>query len=70
MKRSSGPLVSSVPTTRTAGGPLDKVDMGENRRREASSIRVKPVESVRAAASMRATGTGCDQRVGRTGLEM
>jgi hypothetical protein len=28
-----------------------------------------PVDSVRAAASIRAIGTGCDHRVGKVGLE-
>ena len=72
MKRSSSPLVSSVPATRTTGGPDAPGTAVPAWRfcRAASSIRVTPVESVRAAASMRAMGAGCDQRVGSVGLEM
>ena len=70
MKRSSAPLVSSVPTTSTTGGPEVWVVTGSRLRRATSSSRVTPVETVRAAASMRAIGTGCDQRVGSVGLEM
>ena len=34
------------------------------------SNRVTPIERVRAAASILAIGTGCDQRVGSAGFEM
>ena len=54
MNRSSGPLVSSVPTTSTAGGPLATADGTDERRRPASSMRDKPLERVRDAASMHA----------------
>jgi hypothetical protein len=69
MKRSSAPLVSSVPTTRTTGGPDVCAVAGSRLRRAVSSRRATCVESVRAAASIRAIGTGCDQRVGKVGLE-
>ena len=70
MKRNSAPLVSSVPTTSTTGGPELCIESGSRLCRAASSSRVTPIVTVRAAASMRAIGTGCDQRVGSTGLEM
>jgi hypothetical protein len=70
MKRSSVPLVSSVPTTSTTGGPEASAVTGSRLRRAASSRRATCVESVRAAASMRAIGTGWDQRVGSVGFEM
>ena len=57
MKRSSGPLVSSVPTTRTVGGPDCVADVGA-RRSTASSRRVAPTEAVRALDSILAFGTG------------
>ena len=41
---------------------------GSRRGRATSSSRVTPVVTVRAAASMRAIGTGCDQRVGSVGI--
>lgn len=70
MKRSSVPLVSSVPTTNTTGGPEVCAVTGSRLRRAVSSRRATCVESVRAAASMRPIGTGCDHRVGGVGLEM
>ena len=38
-------------------------------RERGAASRATPESVVRAAASMRAMGTGCDQRVGGTGLE-
>ena len=70
MKRSSSPLVSSVPTTSTTGGPLRGAATGVAPAPRGLVERSTPAESVRAAASMRAIGTGCDQRVGGVGLEI
>ena len=71
MKRSSAPLVSSVPTISTTGGP-EACGCGAVAPRPLPGLpaALTPVESVRAAASIRAIGTGCDQRVGSVGLEM
>ncbi len=63
-------MVSSVPTTSTVGGPELRAANASRRGRAASSSLNTPVESVRAPASMRAIGTGCDQRVGGVGLEV
>ena len=66
MKRSSAPLVSSVPATMTTGGPAGSataLGLGP------ASILPGPPEAMRAADSMRALGTGCDQRVGGVGFE-
>ena len=69
IKRSSTPLVSSVPTTSTTGGPDVCWAASARVCLVALSSRVTPVDSVRAAASIRAIGTGCDHRVGKVGLE-
>ena len=66
MKRSSTPLVSSVPATMTTGGPEGSVTA---RGAGAASVRAELIEATRAVASMRAFGTGCDHRVGGVGLE-
>ena len=70
MKRSSSPLVSSVPATRTTGSP----DAPRSGRTVAlcahrGLARGALVDGARRGLD-RATGTGCDQRVGSTGLEM
>jgi hypothetical protein len=70
MNLSSSLLVSNVPTTSTVGGPELRAVNASRRGRAASSSLNTPVESVRAPASMRAIGTGCDQRVGGVGLEI
>ena len=66
MKRSSVPLVSSVPTTRTTGGAAGRV---AGRASATASIRDGPAEAIRALDSIRALATGCDHRVGGVGFE-
>jgi hypothetical protein len=63
-------LVSSVPTTSTVGGPELRPANAPWRGRTASGSFNTPLERVRAPASMRAIGTGCDHRVGGYGFEM
>ncbi len=65
MKRSSVPLVSSVPTTSTTGEPAARAGRGS----AIASTLAGPAEAMRAFASIRALGTGCDHRVGGVGLE-
>ncbi len=69
MYRSSSPFVSSVPATSTTGGPLAASGRISARRPAASSIDTMLAALVRAVASILATGTGCDQRVGSVGFE-
>ena len=69
-KRSSSPLVSSVPATITTGAPPAPSGRNGARGLVGSTSESWPAELVRAAASIRAAGTGCDQRVGTTGLDM
>ncbi len=70
MKRSSSPLVSSVPATITTGGPLAASGLISARRVAASSSETTLAALVRAAASILATDTGCDQRVGSVGFDI
>ena len=68
---SSWPLVSSVPATSTTGSPV--ADKGRSETCSAGRPTVltdMPADMVRAAASIRATATGCDQRVGSWRLDM
>ena len=67
MNFSSAPLVSKVPTTRTAGSPSG--DSGRSASPGASRVRRGPA-SAASAASNRATGTGFDQRVGEEGFDI
>ena len=69
MRRSSSPLVSSVPATTTKGS-LPAVDCAEVPRCGRSATRRTAAELVRACASICATGTGCDQRVGSLGFDI
>ena len=69
MKRSSSPLVSSVPATITTGWPLAASGLISARRLAAASSATTLGVLVRAAASILATGTGCDQRVGSVGFD-
>ena len=70
MKRSSSPLVSSVPATRTTGPAGDASGVTDSGLDQARRCGRGPTpELVRARASICGTGAGCDQRVGRFGFE-
>lgn len=62
MKRSSAPLVSSVPATSTTERPAPESGRGAGSGRGATV-------TVRAACSITCTGTARDQRVGGMGFE-
>jgi hypothetical protein len=70
MNRSSSPLVSSVPATMTGATPPRCMGRSSTAGAVATTAGSGATVRVRAAVSIWATGTGCDQRVGMFGLEI
>ena len=67
IKRSSSPLVSSVPATMTGADPPRWIETVARLPARCRRRRLGAIVRVRAAVSICAAGTGCDQRVGRSG---
>jgi len=70
MKRSSSPLVSSVPATITGATPPRWIGRISTAGAISVAVGSGVAVRVRAADSICAAGTGCDQRVGRIGLAL